>query len=112
MNIHGDCLEVMRGMEPTKEKMLDFIEKLSMGFSFARGWDAKQEIIYQAIRRLIEHGPGVSGEKVKNMASKIRNGVLDGRDDAWVENWLDVLLHEAGSKPKMSQGQGEPSDGD
>jgi len=41
-------------------------------------------------------GPEVSRLVIKEMASKIRNGVLDGQDDAWVENWLEVLLTEAG----------------
>ena len=33
---------------------------------------------------------------VKRMSSKIVNGVQDGMDSAWVENWLDVLLRDAG----------------
>jgi len=33
---------------------------------------------------------------VKRMSSKIVNGVQDGMDSAWVENWIEVLLRDSG----------------
>lgn len=71
-------------------------------------WLPESKAIHKAIRRLLlAPQPCVTREWVAGMAAKIVNGVQDGMGDAWVINWLEVLLNEGGIEMVRVSGKEE-----